>query len=128
MLPRRKPPKSGIARNPDRIRSPAHRKWVRGFACACADARHPDQAVPCHPLIECAHVRTGTDGGTGIKPSDSWTVPLCKAHHAEQHAIGEPAFERKYGVNLKRIAEDLARQSPHLRKLAREQQLTEMVP
>lgn len=126
MLPRRKPPKSGIERNPERVRSPGHRKWVRGHVCAASGLREPWHE-PCDGLIECAHVRTGTDGGTGIKPSDAWTVPLCKSHHAEQHAIGEPAFERKYGVNLKRIAEDLARRSPHLRKLARDEQLTEMV-
>ena len=81
---------------PKRIRCPAHLKWVREHACC----------VPgCHGRpIEAAHVRTGTDGGTGQKPSDFWTVPLCgtvfgagvaEGHHAEQHRIGEPAFERK---------------------------------
>jgi hypothetical protein len=39
-----------------------------------------------------AHVRTGTDGGTGIKPGDRYAVPLCAACHAEQHRVGELAF------------------------------------
>jgi hypothetical protein len=68
--------------------------------------------------IECAHVRTGTDGGTGIKPSDRWTVPLCKECHARQHQIGEAEFERQWGVNLKAVAEALFRASPHRFKLA----------
>jgi hypothetical protein len=36
-------------------------------------------------------VRCGTDGGTGYKPSDRYTVPLCTACHAEQHR-GELSF------------------------------------
>ena len=111
---RRKPKLRGIQRGPQR-EFPKHRKWVRGHACIVPDcpARY----------IECAHVRTGTDGGTGQKPSDFWTVPLCgtvfgagvaEGHHAEQHRIGEPAFEKKYGLNLKATAMKLANDSPDL--------------
>lgn len=125
MLKRRKPSRSGIARNPDRIRSPAHRAWVRGHICCASSSTTTGDRIRCDGPIECAHVRIGTDGGTGIKPSDIWTVPLCKAHHAEQHAIGEPAFERKYQINLKRIAEDLARKSKALKRLAHERRILE---
>lgn len=123
MLRRRKPPRSGIARNPERVRSPGHRKWVRGHECACQNP--PIRGPLCEGSVECAHVRMGTDGGTGIKPSDRWCVPLCKAHHAEQHRIGEPAFEKRYAVNLKATAERLAALSPALKRLAHERRMLE---
>ncbi len=89
-------------------RSPAHRKWVRGHHCVgCGSSAG----------VECAHVRSGTDGGVGIKPSDKWTVSLCSECHRRQHQIGEPEFERAWGINLKAIAEALYRASPHRRKL-----------
>ncbi len=53
-------------------RSPAHRTWVRGHACcACGTTT----------AIECAHVREGTDGGIGMKPSDRWTISLSPSRH-----------------------------------------------
>ena len=84
---------------------PAHRAWVRRHHCS----------VPgCERLpIECAHVRRGTDGGTGMKPSDRWTISLCREHHAEQHQIGEQAFEKCYGIDLVELAHGFARLSPH---------------
>lgn len=122
MLKRRKPPRSGIVRNPDRVRSPAHRAWVRGHECACKATLGMSC---CEGPVECAHVRTGTDGGTGIKPSDVWCVPLCRWHHREQHVFGEPAFENLMRINLKAIAERLAAQSPALRRLAHERRMME---
>jgi hypothetical protein len=64
--------------------------------------------------IECAHVRSGTDGGMALKPSDGWAISLCSRHHAEQHRIGEAAFERKYNLDLHAIAMAFSRRSPHL--------------
>lgn len=72
--------------------------------------------------IVAAHVRNSDltppeqKGGTGIKPHDQWTVPMCDVHHSEQHAIGEPAFERKYSLNLGASAIKLAAMSPHRRR------------
>ena len=65
--------------------------------------------------IECAHVRCGTDGGKALKPSDRWTLSLCRCHHAEQHHIGERAFEKRYGLDLLALAQEFARRSPHRR-------------
>jgi hypothetical protein len=62
--------------------------------------------------IECAHVRSGTDGGVALKPSDRWAISLCHEHHAEQHRNGEAAFEKRHGIDLVKIAEDFARLSP----------------
>jgi hypothetical protein len=68
--------------------------------------------------IECAHVRTGTDGGTGLKPSDRWAISLCRDHHREQHRIGERAFERRYNIDLYELALEFARKSPHRKTIA----------
>lgn len=89
-------------------RSPAHRAWVRGHTCSACGSQS---------AIECAHVRDGTDGGMGIKPSDRWTISLCKTCHTEQHQIGEFAFETKYKINMKALAEAFFRASPHRQKL-----------
>jgi hypothetical protein len=86
-------------------RFPGHRAWVRGHGCSVPGCTATD--------IECAHVRTGTDGATGIRPSDWWTISLCSAHHAEQHRIGEAAFEERYQIDLRALAEQFARASPH---------------
>src|ERR1700745_527002 len=61
----------------------AHLPLGRLLPCvACGKAAPSDSA----------HVRTGTDGGTGIKPSDRYAVPLCAACHAKQHRVGELTF------------------------------------
>lgn len=89
-------------------RCPGHRKWVRGHACSACGSQ---------TAIECAHVRTGTDGGVGIKPSDKWCISLCKECHSRQHQIGEEAFEKAWGINMKELAMLFFRQSPHRHKL-----------
>lgn len=106
MLPQRIPRKSDKAEKPRR--SPAHRAWVRGHACSACGSTSG---------IECAHVRTGTDGGTGIKPSDQWCISLCGVCHRKQHEIGEESFEQAWGLNMKALATEFYRASPHRRKL-----------
>jgi hypothetical protein len=106
MLPKKRERiRSGIERAPPR-EWPRHRKFVRSRGCC----------VPqCLAMtVEFAHVRHETDGGTAVKPSDWWGVSLCHAHHAEQHYIGEPAFEKFYGINLKALALEFARKSTDL--------------
>jgi hypothetical protein len=95
--------------SPDPRVCPAHRAWVRRHRCSVPGC----EAGP----IECAHVRSGTDGGQGLKPADKWTISLCRAHHAEQHRIGERAFEKKYGLDLYGLAQAFANRSPHWRML-----------
>lgn len=64
------------------IRSPKHRKFIATLPCVkCLST----------PSV-CAHLRTGTVCGTGMKPSDVYTVPLCDKCHKEQHRIGEKSF------------------------------------
>lgn len=86
----------------------AHRAWVRRHRCSVRGC----QRLP----IECAHVRSGTDGGLGLKPSDKWAISLCQFHHLEQHEIGEAAFEARYDVDLVELAKEFARRSPFLRQ------------
>jgi hypothetical protein len=101
-LPQRIPRKSTKAEGGRR--SPAHRQWVRGHACSACGALAP---------IEAAHVRTGTDGGTGIKPSDRWVISLCRDCHHNQHALGEAPFERLHGIDMKALAAEFFAKSPH---------------
>jgi hypothetical protein len=110
-MPRLIPQRVKIGRDDKNNRScPAHRAWVRRHYCS----------VPgCTMLpVECAHVRTGTDGATGLKPSDSWVISLCRVHHVEQHQLGEAAFEQKHDLDLIAIAKEFAKASPHRFKLA----------
>lgn len=60
-----------------------------------------------------AHVRRGTDGGTSLKPSDSWVLPLCHPHHLEQHQVGERTFAQRHGLDLKAEAEATWARSPY---------------
>ena len=83
----------------------AHRAWVRRHRCCVPGCLNTP--------IECAHVRTGTDGGAGLKPSDRWAISLCRDHHREQHRIGEKAFEKRYTIDLYELALEFARRSPH---------------
>jgi hypothetical protein len=68
------------------IRSEQHKAFVRSLPCAVRN-------LDCDGPIEAAHVRMGSDGGTGMKPSDCYIVPLCHYHHNhEQHRLGERVF------------------------------------
>lgn len=112
MIPRRrKAPKSNIRPEPQ-IRCPGHLAWVRGHECTVPGI----VGMSCSERIEAAHVRTGTDGGMGVKPGDNWVIPLCSAHHAQQHHFGEAVFEKAYRINMKSIAEQLWLKSPAGRK------------
>ena len=84
-----------------------HRAWVRRHRCSVRGCMR----LP----VECAHVRMGTDGGMGLKPSDKWTISLCHDHHVEQHHIGERAFEERYDLSMIELAREFVRRSPYLR-------------
>jgi len=91
-----------------RLRSTAHRDFVRGHYCSVPGC----QLMP----IEVAHINRASTRGMGEKSSDAFTVSLCRDHHAESHR-GEKTFERKYGINLLALAERFYRASPHKGKL-----------
>lgn len=97
------------------IRCGAHLRFIRSLECSIVGRlahlctmNERGQAV-----IEAAHVRTGTDGGVSMKPSDCWTIPLCSAAHQEQHRIGEEAFQKRYApLDMKDLARRLWDSSP----------------
>lgn len=119
---KRKRAKMGV-RESSVVRCPSHLKWVRGHECCIAGRfRSGTPQEPqlvghtCEGRIEAMHVRCGTNGGTALKPGDEWTIPGCSAAHRYQHQIGEPAFERAYGIDMKAIAIIFWDQSPHGKK------------
>jgi hypothetical protein len=101
-LPKRRQTNS---KRKDQKRFPGHCAWVRGHRCSVPGCEEGP--------IECAHVRSGSNGGMGVKPSDFYSISLCRSHHEEQHRIGEEAFERRYGLVLLQLAEAFSARSPH---------------
>ena len=91
-----------------RLRSTAHRDFVRGHYCCVPGC----QLMP----IEVAHINRASTRGMGEKSSDAFTVALCREHHAASHR-GEKTFERQHGLNLLELAEEFYRRSPHKGKL-----------
>lgn len=67
-------------------------EWVRSLPCLVCGA------VPSDP----AHVKSRGAGGTAAD-----IVPLCRAHHMEQHAIGVTTFGRRHALDLRAEAEGL---------------------
>lgn len=80
-------------------RNAAHLAWIRTL---------PSLASGLKPCVA-AHVRVGTDGGMGTKPSDRYTVPLMWDEHAEQHRVGELAYWSALGIDPTPVAERLYR-------------------
>lgn len=103
----------------ERWRSPAHCSFVRTFHCVVPGC----QGMP----IEVAHIRHGSDASMGRKPSDWFTISLCRDHHSEQHRIGERSFEKAHGLNLHKLAEEFAAASPKAADIRRERQERENV-
>jgi hypothetical protein len=59
-------------------------------------------------------VRTANNSGTGCKPADTMTVPLCAAHHRELHRNGVQTFNAEHAVCLKDVAKKMADASPYV--------------
>src|SRR5215469_5041640 len=68
---------------PDSRRSWQHLAFVRQLPCVVCGKAAPSQA---------AHVRSGSDGGAGMKPADRYSLSLCSDCHALQHRFGELTF------------------------------------
>ncbi|WP_082699626.1 DUF968 domain-containing protein [Novosphingobium barchaimii] len=109
-LPRRIPKERNRS---ERWRSQAHCTFVRSHQCCVPGC----QEMP----IEVAHVRSGSDAGMGRKPSDWFTVSLCRGHHSEQHRIGEAPFGRAHGIDLHALAAEFAAASPKAADIRNEQ-------
>lgn len=89
-----------------RFKSQKHRDYVRTFACCnCGETAG----------IEVAHVRLGTDGAMGRKPSDYYVVSLCRNCHDKQHRVGEATFWKGKGVLA--IMQEFCDSSPAKREI-----------
>lgn len=94
-----------VVRKPDAwFRSPKHLDAIRERRClVCGTSKE----------VIAAHVRKGTDGAGGKKPSDYFTLPLCDYHHRVQHSAGEVSFWNfTFALDPILTALELAMQSP----------------
>ena len=96
-------------RRSSRVRCEAHLRWIRKHACCVPGCDGT--------IIEAAHVRVGTDGSMGEKPSDKWAISLCWQHHRISHSHGEMSFESDHNLDLKALAEEFAQRSPYRKRL-----------
>lgn len=85
--------------NPKRqpIRDPGHLKFITTLPCLICDQEPSDPH----------HLKALTDGGMGIKPSDSFAVPLCRQHHSELHQKGERTFFNRKMADIRELTVDL---------------------
>ena len=79
-------------------RSREYLDYVRGLPCAV-----------CGGQAEPHHWRKDSDGGTGLKPSDCFCVPLCREHHREAHQHGDEWFAEEYNLEPWRLMAFLMR-------------------
>ena len=81
------------------VRDEKYKAWhVENFGCAVGNQVHVIASLgKCDP----AH---GPVNGMRSKGGDDGIISLCRCHHDEQHQIGWPAFEEKYGIDRSAIA------------------------
>src|SRR5438477_7518548 len=70
-------------RKPEHRTHTKHLGFVRQLPCVVCGKAAPSEA---------AHVRSGSDAGAGMKPSDRYSLSLCADCHALQHQFGEQRF------------------------------------
>lgn len=80
-------------------RTAAEKRRVYGTDARIAWMKARPCEVPgCHVTgCDLAHA---VSGGMGRKSDYTSLLALCHPHHSEQHLIGTPAFEAKYGISL----------------------------
>lgn len=71
--------------------------WLRKQKCLASGAS-----------AQCAHhIRLGTNGGKGIKPSDYFCIPLLNEYHTTGHSalhiIGEKTFLEKFDLKIEDV-------------------------
>jgi hypothetical protein len=99
-LARRTPLKARGGDRFPRLRDDKYRAFIREQPC------HLWHGALCFielPSVA-AHVKSRGAGG----PDRGNILPLCRAHHQEQHAIGIRSFEARYHVDLAQIAAEYA--------------------
>ena len=117
-------------KEPDARRSQNHKDWIAKQPC-CLIGMIPRETEPfgdggriCHPGpmhvcqgdVVAAHIRIGTRGGTGYRPNDGYTLPMCFVAHGEEHK-GARTFARRWGFDPKTKAIEYANRSPYRSEL-----------
>lgn len=113
MIRRRKPiaRRSKPRRGP--LRSESYRAFIRHTgvcpACQVASMTLGGPEIPLKLIAgfqggfcDAAHTE---NGGMRMKGPDSSCVPLCRVHHREYDS-GRTSFERKYALDMKRLASE----------------------
>jgi hypothetical protein len=93
-------------------RDPVYADFVRGFPCILAwplikgwcDGKRVHWHR-CIGKVQFCHIKTRGSGGDDYANA----YPGCGAAHEEQHAIGIPEFERRYNLDLRKRAQQLAK-------------------
>ncbi len=67
------------------IRSKKHLQFISTKPCVLCGATN----------VQSAHIRFA-GAGMGLKPCDSFVVPMCIEHHTEQHRMNERLFWKLY--------------------------------
>ena len=88
-------------RKPSRIDCRGHLQYTRSFECLVDDEN-------CLGDIQAHHAKTKGSGG-----GDEQATPLCVYHHGEIHNIGHDTFEKKYDLDLAKVAARLWQFSTH---------------
>ena len=83
------------------VRSQKHLNFIRQTPCLIS-FQLPSQAC---------HIRVLTDCGTGIKPSDFFTLPFIYQYHKLQGEMGEVKFYKHFGINPFKEVSNLIRLS-----------------
>jgi hypothetical protein len=77
--------------------------WIRTLPCVIGMDRRDGTTTVAHPCpywTEAAHATSRGAGG-----DSTHLIPLCTAHHHEQHAVGIKTFATKYGLDLDALAD-----------------------
>ncbi len=94
-----------------------HADTIRAMPCACV-GRATDPEHRCRGRTVAAHEDARGMGGCGGGWAD--TLPLCVRHHdeaGERRGSARAAFEARYKIDLRRLADDLAQHyMPNLAK------------
>lgn len=94
-----------------RERDDSHLAAIR--QCPCLGCGEDPAGIAAHVRMPSAAHNKGA-AGTGRKPSDKWTVPLCRACHDKQHSYGEITFWFHVDLSPFLICERLYSASPNI--------------
>jgi hypothetical protein len=84
-----------------RQHAPKHLDFIRQLPCLCCGDNTSTEAAH----LRLSDPRVGKRPvGTGEKPDDKWTLPLCGRCHREQHKTNERVFWRGTDASLVALA------------------------